>query len=480
MSRLGHGWGETIDAALLGAAFDALPYAAAAIAAPAEPVLAYANAEFCRLVGWRLDELAMRPLSELTVLATHADQRRVLDALRRGRPVKWEQVQLLHRDGSRRAVELRLAFVHGEGPEFAVLTALETGGPREDRDVVAFDEFLEVAPGAILGIDADGRIAMANAEAEDMFGYPRADLIGRSVDVLVPRWLRAAGRSVQEEYFRDPPPHRNGLTQYGRRSDGGEFPVEISLSTLETTRGPIALASVRDISGRLSEESAIRDQVQRRAIATALLGVEEAERSRIATSLHDDTIQVLTASLMALDRLARAARRDPQLAGTAEVVENARAVLSEATDRTRRLTFELRPTVLHERGIAPAVRALAESLRNETSIETDLDVTDDRFDWAVEELIYRTIQEAVANIRKHARATRVTIAVRSVNSHIIGEVTDDGRGFDVERATDREQMALHQGLDAMSERVRMAGGQISIESAPGTGTRVRFELPTFQ
>jgi signal transduction histidine kinase len=161
------------------------------------------------------------------------------------------------------------------------------------------------------------------------------------------------------------------------------------------------------------------------------------------------------------------------------VVENARAVLSQATDRTRRLTFELRPTVLHERGIAPAVRALAESLRNETSIETDLDLTDGRFDWAVEELVYRTIQEAVANIRRHALATRVTIAVRAVNSHMVGEVTDNGRGFDVERATDREQMALHQGLDAMSERVRMAGGQISIESAPGDGTRVRFELPTF-
>ncbi len=479
MSRLGHGWSETLDAALLGAAFEALPFAAAAIAAPAEPVMAHANEAFCRLMGWRPDELAMRPLSELTVLATHADQRRLLSALRRGRPVKWARVPILHRDGSRRVVELRLAFVHGDGPTFAVLTALETDALPGDRDVVAFSEFLEVAPGAILGIEADGRIAMANAEAEGMFGYSRAELIGHPVDLLVPRWVRTARASFQTEYFRDPRARRSGFTPYGRRRDGSEFAVEIRLSTLETTRGPIALASIRDISGRLSEETAIRDQEHRREILSALLGVEEAERSRIATALHDDTIQVLTASLLALDRLARAARRDPQLADTAEVVENARAVLSQATDRTRRLTFELRPTVLHERGIAPAVRALAESLRNETSIETDLDLTDGRFDWAVEELVYRTIQEAVANIRRHALATRVTIAVRAVNSHMVGEVTDNGRGFDVERATDREQMALHQGLDAMSERVRMAGGQISIESAPGDGTRVRFELPTF-
>jgi PAS domain S-box-containing protein len=479
MSRLGHGWSETLDSTLLGAAFDALPYAAAAIATPAEPVLAHANEMFCRLVGRRLDELAMRPLSELTVLATQADERRLLSALRSGRPMKWARVPMVHHDGSRRVVELRLAFVNDEGPAFAVLTARETDESADDRDVVEFSRFLEVAPGAILGIESDGQIAMANAEAGDMFGYSHAELIGRPVDMLVPRWLRAARAPVQTTFFRDPR-RRDGLTQYGRRSDGTEFPVEVSLSTLETTSGPIALASVRDISGRLTEETAIRAQEQRREILSALLGAEEAERSRIATSLHDDTIQVLTASLLALDRLARAAHKDPRLADTAEVVENARAVLSQATDRTRRLTFELRPTVLHERGIAPAIRALAESLRNETPIETDLDVSDDRFDWAVEELVYRTIQEAVANIRKHAQATRVTIAVRPVDSHLVGEVTDNGRGFDVERATDREQMALHQGLDAMSERVRMASGQITVESAPGKGTRVRFELPTYK
>jgi PAS domain S-box-containing protein len=480
MSRLGHGWSETLDAALLGAAFDALPYATAAIATPAEPVVAHANEAFCRLVGRQLNELAMHPLWDVTLLATPADQRRLLSALRRGRAAKWARVPVLHRDGSRRVVELRLAFVHDDGPSWAVLTALETEGSPDDRDIVAFNEFLEVAPGAILGIEPDGRIAMANAEAEGMFGYARAELIGQPVDVLVPRWLRAARAPFQTEYFRDPRPRRSGLTQYGRRRDGSEFPVEVRLSTLETTRAPIALASIRDISGRLSEETAIRDQEHRRQILSALLGVEEAERSRIATSLHDDTVQVLTASLLALDRLARAARKDPRLADTAEEVQRTRAVLSQATDRTRRLTFELRPTVLHERGIAPAVRALAESLRHETSIETELDVTEGRFDWAVEELAFRTIQEAVANVRKHAQAKRVTIAVHTVNSHMVGEVTDDGRGFDLERATDREQMALHQGLDAMSERVRMTGGQITIESAPGEGTRVRFELPTFR
>jgi signal transduction histidine kinase len=159
-----------------------------------------------------------------------------------------------------------------------------------------------------------------------------------------------------------------------------------------------------------------------------------------------------------------------------DAIEATRAILEQATERTRRLTFELRPTVLHERGIA-AVRALAEGLRQETRMMPALEVTETRYNWAVEELVYRTIQEAVANVRKHADARRVSVAVRGVGSRVVGEVTDDGCGFDVNRATDREQMAFHQGPDAMTARIRMAGGQIAVEPSPGRGTRVRFDLP---
>jgi PAS domain S-box-containing protein len=464
----------------LGTAIEVLPCAAAVIDTSGEPYLAHPNRAFCDLLGRRPNDLSMHPLTELQVLADPADQRRLLTSLRGNQAARWDRVNIQRPDGSQRLVEARTAPVQVEdAPPCAVLALLE----RPDMDageVVAVRRLTELAPGAILGIDPSGLIEIVNAEAEKLFGYAPGELIGRPARILVPEWQRPAHTSSGVAYFNQPRFLRAGRTQYGRRRDGTEFAVDISFSTVETSRGPIGVASVRGIAGRLTAESAVSDEAHRRDIVSTLLGVEEAERSRIATSLHDDTIQVLIRSLLALDKLARAARRDPSLTAMATPIEDVRAALAEATERTRRLTFELRPTVLRDRGIAAAVRALAESLRGETGVDAELDVTEERYDWAVEELIYRTIQEAVANVRKHARATRVTIAVRGAGSHVIGEVSDDGCGFDVERALDREQMALHQGLDAMSERVRMAGGQIAIESAPGRGTRVYFKLPTFE
>jgi PAS domain S-box-containing protein len=478
MSRVGHGYTNTLSGAPVGAAFDVLPHAAALIGTPGQPRLVHANRTFCDLLGWPVEAIADRALADLRLLAEPADLTRFLSALRRGEDVHWTQVSLRRQDGSILVADIDSSLVPAnDSPPLVVLMVSERHQTVVDRrEVVAFEQFLEFTPDAVVGVDRGGAITVVNAQAERLFGYDRRELVGRPVDVLVPRRLRANHERYRADYFDNPRPRPmgGGMVLHGRRRDGSEFPAEISLSTVETSRGMLALTAVRDISGRLAAENAIREQVHRREILSALLGVEEAERARIATSLHDDTIQVLTASLVALDRLARS---DPGNAGAARAVEAARGVLEQATERTRRLTFELRPTVLHERGIAAAVRALAEGLRQETAISTELEVTEERFNWAVEELVYRTIQEAVANVRKHADATNLIVIVRSVGTHVVGEVTDDGRGFDVNHATDREHMAFHQGLDAMSERVRMAGGQISIESSPGHGARVRFELP---
>ena len=424
MSRLGHGFSETLSGALLSAAFDVLPQAAAIIGAPAQPRVLSANRAFCDLLGWPADSLSDRPLADLRLLAEPADLTRLVATLRRGDDVRWTQVSLRRQDESLLVADVNSARLPTEDERsLSVLTVQEQRpGAAHNRDVNAFEQFLEFNPDAVVGVDRIGAITIVNAQAERLFGYDRRELIGRPVDVLVPRRLRASHERYRAGYFDNPRPRPmgGGLILRGRRRDGSEFPAEISLSTVDTSRGMLALSAVRDISGRLNAENAIREQEHRREILSALLGVEEAERARIATSLHDDTIQVLTASLVALDRLSRSARGAPANEAWAETIAGARAVLEQATERTRRLTFELRPTVLHERGIAAAVRALAEGLRQETTILTELEVTEERFNWAVEELIYRTIQEAIANVRKHAGASQVMVTVRSVGTHVVG------------------------------------------------------------
>ncbi|HEY3765787.1 MAG TPA: ATP-binding protein, partial [Gaiellales bacterium] len=194
------------------------------------------------------------------------------------------------------------------------------------------------------------------------------------------------------------------------------------------------------------------------------------------TELHDDTVQVMTASLVALDRLALVARRGGDRA-LEDAVMYTRATLEEATDRTRRLMFELRPAILHEHGLLAAVRVLADQVAREAGATAHVSGEAGRYDRAVEELLYRSVQEALANVRKHAQAARITVSLEERDGALVCRVDDDGRGFDVAAVRTRPQAAFHLGIDSLVERIRAAGGDVAIDSAPGAGTRMRFVLP---
>jgi signal transduction histidine kinase len=219
---------------------------------------------------------------------------------------------------------------------------------------------------------------------------------------------------------------------------------------------------------------ALRESEQnRREVLAGMLEAEEAERTRIATALHDDTVQVLAASLMALDRLPAATT-----AGDAErVTTQARATLAEATERTRRLMFELRPTVLHDYGVVAATRVLLDETARETAAATHLTGEVGRYHLVLEEAVYRGVQEALTNIRKHARATDISVAFEEHAGQLVCDVTDDGRGFDLEEVRSRPNAPLHMGLSHIGERVRAAGGDIDVASTPGRGTHIRMTVP---
>ena len=157
-----------------------------------------------------------------------------------------------------------------------------------------------------------------------------------------------------------------------------------------------------------------------------MLHAEEVERSRIATELHDDTVQVMIASMMAMDRVALVAQKS----GSAQLesaVSVARATLEEATDRTRRLMFELRPAVLLRDGLVAAVRVLAQQVGRETGASARVRGAVARYDHSIEELVYRSVQEALANVRKHAQPDSITVTLDEHRGMIRAEICDDGR-----------------------------------------------------
>ncbi len=241
------------------------------------------------------------------------------------------------------------------------------------------------------------------------------------------------------------------------------------------TDAELEIARLRERCRRL-EQGMRRSERERRHAIERLLRAEEQERRRLAAELHDDTVQVLTACLVSLDRLSQTVETGER-DRIAMVVGAARRTLAAATDRTRRLMFELRPTSLQHEGLAGALRDLAEQAGEEAGLATAISVPAQRHPYVVEEIAYRTVREAIVNVRKHARASALEIVITLEDGRLLGRVIDDGRGFDVIDALERSRRQRRMGLDTMRERLRLAGGSVEVSSTPGAGTVVSFELP---
>ncbi|HEX2377652.1 MAG TPA: sensor histidine kinase [Gaiellales bacterium] len=231
-------------------------------------------------------------------------------------------------------------------------------------------------------------------------------------------------------------------------------------------------AEVRRLEARCRalEQLVHRSEAERRQVVSRLLRAEQQEQRRIALELHDDTVQVLAASLLALDRLVGCDNPD----AIRGVAESTRRTLAAATDRTRRLMFELRPP----QGLARAVRELASQAGREADLEVEVTVPSDPLPFMVEEVAYRTVREAVSNVRRHARARRLEIQIAATGDMLRGSIRDDGRGFDPSRVGRRSHgVRLHLGIETLLERAELAGGTATVDSKPGQGTEVTFELP---
>ncbi|HEX5249562.1 MAG TPA: GAF domain-containing sensor histidine kinase [Gaiellales bacterium] len=244
------------------------------------------------------------------------------------------------------------------------------------------------------------------------------------------------------------------------------------LDVIEQIGGQIGVAYERAERVRELEEQ----EEHRRHVLGALLRAEEDAKAQLASDLHDDTIQVMVAAQLALDRLERAmANGDP--ARTLPAVVSARQTIHAATERARHVMFQLRPQVLTERGLEAAVRGLLEDAAANGGFRFEVRSTVGRYPRALENLCYRVLQEAITNVRKHAQARSVSVTMREHEGAIVCEVSDDGVGFDPASALDRDRMRLHLGIESMRERVSVAGGTFDIRSAPGRGATFTISFP---
>jgi PAS domain S-box-containing protein len=376
-----------------------------------------------------------------------------------------------------------------------------SGNQRHHRDGY-YRMLMEEASDGIHTYDFDGNFIEVNPKLCEMLGYTEQELIRLNVRDLIPNEeldgspLRFeelhAGKTVIAE--------RNLV-----RKDGSLIPVEISGRMLNTG---ILQGIVRDIRERketqrtlnqarkelerrvlertkelaeanlaLQEEIAEKQQAEeaRKELLQQLVTIQEDERRRIARELHDHMGQYLAALLLGIKSLDN---KFPMEAH--QHLEHLKGLIERLGRELHDLAWELRPSVLDDLGLHKALSTYLEQWSLTSGIAADfqslgLDIR--RFETNVETAIYRVAQEALTNVVKHAKATRVSLILESRTNHLVVIIEDNGSGFDPEAVRLGSVERRWMGLRGMRERVVLVGGTWNIESSAGVGTTIFVKIP---
>lgn len=284
-------------------------------------------------------------------------------------------------------------------------------------------------------------------------------------------------------------PIGRGARRYGNlylteKHGGGVFDAEDE--GLVMVLAAFAAAAIESVE-LVQSERARADEVARRVAAeergryrrellAAVIAAQEAERARVSRDLHDDIGQALTSVLLGLRLMERDHLGEGEGIGPGRPVDELRALVADALRRTRELAFELRPTVLDDVGLAPALTRLAAVVSERSGLIVDA-VVDSLPEHAgvaadVATVVYRVVQEALTNVVRHAHASSASVAVTASAARLRAIIEDDGVGFDP-----AEALTGHLSLQGMTERAELIGGTVRVVSAPGVGTTVVLEVP---
>jgi PAS domain S-box-containing protein len=336
---------------------------------------------------------------------------------------------------------------------------------------------LDSAMDAIITVDDKQHVVLFNAAAEAMFGCPREEAIGAPLGWFIPARMRDAHADHVRRFGETGMASRRmGAARVvtGLRRDGQEFPLDASIS--QVTEGDAKLYTVilRDVTARVQAEAALRrSQEELQEVGAAADAAREQDKNRIARELHDELGQALT--MLQMDVAWCKENLPAGEHGFARRLDRMTGLLVGTVAATRRIAADLRPLVLDDLGLLPAVESLAESFRQRTGITCELAVSNPEMPLpgAHSTAVFRVVQEALTNIAKHAGAKHVEVAIEQRPTEVIVNIRDDGRGF----VPQKPRKAGSFGLIGVRERAFLIGGDATITSAPGKGTSIELRLP---
>ncbi|HTW07150.1 MAG TPA: PAS domain S-box protein [Acidimicrobiales bacterium] len=498
---------------------EAAPDAIVAVGSDGRIVLINAQAE--SLFGYTREELVGQPVELLVptaVRSVHPGHRQGYFADPRTRPMgAGMELAGRRKDGSEFPAEISLSSIETE-KGVLVSAAVRDVSDRKQAEA-KFRGLLEAAPDAVVGVDAEGNIALVNAQAERLFGYARHELEGQPVEILVPEAARAVHPSRRDSYFAHPTPRPMGagMQLAGRRKDGSEFPAEISLSALGTEEGLLVSAAVRDVTERIeaqAERERLRAQAEREHLEAQLHQSQRLESlGQLAGGVAHDFNNLLGAIMnyasFVGEEVAAVASREPSHDWAS--VERDVNQIKRAGERAAQLTHQLlafarrevvRPQLLSVNDVVAEVEQLLRRTIGE-HVELGISLAEDLWPVLADK---GQLEQVLVNLAVNARDAMpgggtLTIETQNVTvdevyaagnpgaspgRHVQLRVSDTGVGMDrdvVQRAfepfftTKPKGEGSGLGLATVYGIITQSGGAAHIYSELGMGTTIRALLP---